>query len=165
MQYINTPYDDQITQQNQKINETYVTYGKVGAAKKMNQVKQDANAESVSKANYVERSVSKSKAVYKNESWDLVDKVTEDEKAIDNLRKEELPAELQNKDKEEIKAYVAKKSAEREKIQKEISVLAKKRQEYIDAEMKKTKTQDDLGNAISSSIIELGKTKGYKVEK
>lgn len=165
VQYINTPYDDQITLQNQKINETYVSYGRKGTEKKMNQVKQDANAESVSKANYVERSVSKSKAVYKNESWDLVDKVTEDEKAIDNLKKEELPAELQNKDKEEIKAYVAQKSAEREKIQKEISVLAKKRQEYIDAEMKKDKKQDDLGNAISSSIVTLGKTKGYTVEK
>lgn len=58
-----------------------------------------------------------------------------------------------------------KKSAEREKIQKEISTLAKKRQEYIDNEMKKQKTQDDLGNAIATSIIELGKNKGYSVEK
>lgn len=165
VQYINTPYDDQITQQNKKINDTYVTYGKIGNEKKMNQVRQDANAESVSKANYVERSVSKSKAVYKNENWDLVDKVSEDEKALDNIKKEELPAELKDKSKAEIKTYVAQKSADREKIQKEISILAKKRQEYIDNEIKKKNTQDDLGDAISSSIIVLGKTKGYSVEK
>jgi hypothetical protein len=165
VQYINTPYDDQITQYNQKVNETYVSYGRKGAEKKMNQATQDANAESVSKANYVERSVSKSKQVYKNDSWDLVDKVSEDEKALDNLKKEELPAELKDKSKAEIKTYIAQKSAQREKIQKEISVLAKKRQEYIDTEMKKQKTQDDLGNAIASSIIELGKNKGYSVEK
>lgn len=165
VQYINTPYDDQITQYNQQINETYVSYGRKGAEKKMNQATQDANAESVSKANYVERSVSKSKQVYKNDSWDLVDKVSEDEKALDNLKKEELPAELKEKSKAEIKTYIAQKSAQREKIQKEISVLAKKRQEYIDTEMKKQKTQDDLGNAIASSIIELGKNKGYSVEK
>ncbi|WP_445456072.1 hypothetical protein [Flavobacterium sp. HNIBRBA15423] len=165
VQYINTPYDDQITQYNQKINETYVSYGRKGTEKKMNQATQDANAESVSKANYVERSVSKSKQVYKNDSWDLVDKVSEDEKALDNLKKEELPAELKDKSKAEIKTYIAQKSAQREKIQKEISVLAKKRQEYIDTEMKKQKTQDDLGNAIASSIIELGKNKGYSVEK
>lgn len=165
VQYINTPYDDQITQYNQKINKTYVSYGRKGAEKKMNQATQDANAESVSKANYVERSVSKSKQVYKNDSWDLVDKVSEDEKALDNLKKEELPAELKDKSKAEIKTYIAQKSAQREKIQKEISVLAKKRQEYIDTEMKKQKTQDDLGNAIASSIIELGKNKGYSVEK
>ena len=165
VQYISTPYDDQITLQNQKINETYVSYGRKGAEKKMNQVAQDANAESVSKANYVERSVSKSKQVYKNDSWDLVDKISENEAALDDIAKEELPTELKDKNKAEIKAYVAQKSAEREKIQKEISVLAKKRQAYIEAEMKKEKKQDDLGNAISTSIIELGKAKGYKVEK
>ncbi|VXB35278.1 conserved hypothetical protein [Flavobacterium sp. 9AF] len=165
VRYINTPYDDEITVYNQKINETYVSYGRKGAEKKMNQVAQDANAESVSKANYVERSVSKSKAVYKNESWDLVDKVSEDEKALDQIKAEELPTELKGKSKAEIKTYVAQKSAEREKIQKEISTLAKKRQEYIDIEMKKEKKQDDLGNAIATSIIELGKKKGYHVEK
>ena len=165
VRYINTPYDDEITLYNQKINETYVSYGRKGAEKKMNQVAQDANAESVSKANYVERSVSKSKAVYKNESWDLVDKVSEDEKALDQIKTEELPEELKGKSKAEIKTYVAQKSAEREKIQKEISVLAKKRQAYIDTEMKKEKKQDDLGNAIATSIIELGQKKGYHVEK
>lgn len=165
VRYINTPYDDEITLYNQKINETYVSYGRKGADKKMNQMAQDANAESVSKANYVERSVSKSKAIYKNESWDLVDKVSEDEKALDQIKSEELPAELKGKSKAEIKTYVAQKSAEREKIQKEISVLAKKRQAYIDSEMKKEKKQDDLGNAIATSIIELGQKKGYEVEK
>lgn len=165
VQYISTPYDDQITKCNEKINTTYISYGRKGAEKKMNQAMQDANAESVSKANYVERSVSKSKQVYKNDSWDLVDKISENEAALDDIAKEELPTELKDKNKTEIKAYVAQKSAEREKIQKEISDLAKKRQEYIDNEMKKQKTQDDLGNAIASSIIALGKNKGYTVEK
>lgn len=165
VQYINTPYDDQITKCNERINTTYISYGRKGAEKKMNQATQDANAESVSKANYVERSVSKSKQVYKNDSWDLVDKVSENEEALDDIAKEELPSELKDKNKAEIKAYIAQKSAEREKIQKEISVLAKKRQEYIDNEMKKQKTQDDLGNAIASSIVALGKNKGYTVEK
>jgi hypothetical protein len=41
--------------------------------------------------------------------------------------------------------------------------LAKKRQKYIDDEAAKTKSQDDLGNAISVSIVSLAKTKGYVV--
>ncbi len=57
------------------------------------------------------------------------------------------------------------KAKERETIQKEISDLAKKRQEYIDAEAKKNKAQDDLGNAISASIVALAKAKGYTIEK
>lgn len=164
VQYIATPYDEQISKCNDKINTTYVGYGNTGEYKKMSQVREDMNAEKVSKANKTERAVSKSKTVYKNESWDLVDKVKQDKDAVQKLKKEELPKEYQNKSKEEINKIIAEKAVEREKIQKEIGELAKKRQEFIDAEAKKTKTKDDLGNAISSSIVAFAKTKGYTVE-
>lgn len=163
--YIVTPYDVKISECNVRMNETYISYGASGYEKKMNQEIQDKNAQGVSAANYAERAVSKSKAVYKNDSWDLVDKVKQDKEAVAKLKKEELPKELQNKSKEEIKAYVDKKSKEREAIQKEITELGKKRQEYIDTEMKKTKSQDDLGKAINTSIIAFAKVKGYAVEK
>lgn len=165
IKYIVTPYDDEITKCNVKINNTYIGYGAKGSEKKMNQEKQDRNAQGVSASNYAERAVSKSKAVYKNESWDLVDKVKDDATAISKIKKEELPVELQNKSTVELKAIVAQKTKEREDIQKEISELAKKRQGYIDTEAKKTKKQDDLGNAISTSIVALAKVKGYTVEK
>ena len=165
VRYIATPYDNEITKCNEKINKTYITYGSKGAAKKMNQEMQDKNAQKVSASNYAERAVSKSKAVYKNESWDLVDKVKDDKTAISKIKKEELPKELQNKSESEIKTIVAEKTKERETIQKEIGELGKKRQQYIDAEAKKTKKQDDLGNAINTSIVAFAKVKGYTVEK
>jgi hypothetical protein len=165
VRYIVTPYDTKISECNIRINETYISYGSKGYEKKMNQEAQDRNAQGVSASNYAERAVSKSKAVYKNDSWDLVDKMKDDKEAVTKLKKEELPKELQNKTKEEIKVYVDKKSKEREAIQKEITELGKKRQAYIDEEMKKTKSQDDLGNAINTSIIGFAKIKGYTVEK
>ncbi|WP_163400113.1 vWA domain-containing protein [Flavobacterium fluviatile] len=165
VRYIATPYDDEISKCDEKINKTYINYGSKGYEKKRNQNLQDQNAKKVSAANYTERAVSKSKAVYKNESWDLVDKVKDDAAAISKIKKEELPEELQNKSAEEIKNFVAQKTKERETIQKEIAVLAKKRQEYIDAESKKTKKQDDLGNAINTSILGFAQVKGYTVEK
>lgn len=165
IQYIVTPFDDNISKCNEKINATYISYGREGEMKKMNQAAQDKNAESVSYANMTERVVSKSKGAYRNDSWDLVDKVKENKNAIADLKKEELPKELQGKSKAEIEAYVTQKAKEREAIQKEIADLAKKRQEYIDAEAKKNKAQDDLGNAISSSILTLAKSKGYTIEK
>lgn len=163
--YIETPFDEKISNCNDKINTTYIGYGSHGESKKMNQQAQDNNAESVSFANKTERAVSKSKSVYKNDSWDLVDKVKEDKDAIVKLKKEELPKEFQNKSKEEIKKIVDQKTKERENIQKEIAVLAKKRQEYIDNEAKNKKTKDDLGKAISTSIVDLAKSKGFTVEK
>lgn len=165
VQYIATPYDDEITKCDEKMNKTYINYGAKGAAKKMNQVTQDQNAKTVSNANYADRAISKSKAVYKNESWDLVDKTKEDASALSKIKKEELPAELQNKSTAELQKIVTEKTKERETIQKEISVLAKKRQQYLDSESKKTKKQDDLGNTINSSIVAFAKVKGYTIEK
>ncbi|RUT69705.1 VWA domain-containing protein [Flavobacterium cupreum] len=165
VKYIVTPYDAEITKCNEKINKTYIGYGVKGSAKKMNQETQDKNAQKVSASNYAERAVSKSKAVYKNESWDLVDKVKEDKTALSKIKKEELPTELQNKSAAEINTIVTQKTKERETIQKEIGELGRKRQQYIDTESKKTKKQDDLGNAINTSIVGFAKVKGYTVEK
>lgn len=165
VRYIVTPYDEKIYKCNERLNSTYVGYGKQGYEKKEMQVMQDKNAESVSSSNYAERAVSKSKSVYKNESWDLVDKVKEDKTALQKIKKEELPKELQNKSTEEIKTIVDQKTKEREAIQKEMATLAKQRQDYIDTESKKNKTQDDLGNAIASSILGFAKLKGYTAEK
>jgi hypothetical protein len=164
IQFVSTPYDDKISKCNERMNTTYIGYGSKGVSKKMNQEAQDKNAQGVSSANYAERAVSKSKVAYKNESWDLVDRVKEDSKAISKIKKEELPAELQNKSEDEVEMIVSQKTKERETIQKEITELAKKRQDYIDTESKKTKSQDDLGNAISTSIVALAKVKGYTVE-
>jgi hypothetical protein len=165
IQYVVTPYDDEISRCNVRINNTYISYGSKGIEKKMSQEKEDSNARGVSSANYAERAVSKSKAIYKNESWDLVDKMKEDKDAVLKVKKAELPVEYQNKTAAELQVIVNEKTKEREAIQKEISDLGKKRQAYIDIEAKKTKSQDDLGNAINTSIIALAKIKGYTVEK
>ena len=163
--YIETPYDSKISAYNVRINDTYVQYGSKGAEKKQNQVTQDFNANAVSYSVATERTVSKSKTVYMNDSWDLVDKVKQDKGAIKQLKKEELPTELQGKSTKEIEQYVSKKAKEREGIQRSISELAKKRQEYIEAQQKKNGKQNDLGAAIKRSVIELAKAKGYTVEK
>ncbi|HCN47490.1 MAG TPA: hypothetical protein DIT10_00065 [Chryseobacterium sp.] len=164
--YIETPYDVRISDCNAKLNDTYIYYGNRGSEYKMKQITQDKNAEVQSVSNLVERTVSKSKKnAYKNEHWDLVDKMEKDAGFIASVKESELPAELKGKSKEEIKKAIATKSAEREKVQKEIEELSKKRQTYIDGEMKKrgTADSDDLGKAIENSILELAKKNGYSL--
>lgn len=164
--YIETPYDIRISECNTKLNDTYIYYGNRGSEYKQKQITQDKNAEVQSVSNLVERTVSKSKKnAYKNEHWDLVDKAEKDDNFIANIKASELPDELKGKSEEEVKKAVALKSAEREKIQREIEELSKKRQSYIDAEIKKRGTDDadDLGKAIESSIHELAKKNGYSL--
>ncbi|WP_370896013.1 VWA domain-containing protein [Chryseobacterium gossypii] len=163
---IETPYDIRISECNEKLNDTYIYYGNRGYEYKSKQVAQDKNAGIQSVSSAVERTVAKAKKnAYKNEHWDLVDKAEKDAGFISSVTEEELPAELKGKSREEIKKMIAIKSAEREKIQKEIEELSKKRQDYIDKEMKKRGSQDsdDLGKAIERSVLELAKRSGYNV--
>ncbi|WP_126653937.1 vWA domain-containing protein [Chryseobacterium aureum] len=164
--YIETPYDIRISECNTQLNDTYIYYGNRGSEYRLKQITQDKNAEAQSASNLVERTVAKSrKNAYKNDHWDLVDKAEKDAGFIASVKESELPAELKGKSKEEIQKTITAKSAAREKIQKEIEELSKKRQLYIDGEMKKrgTDDSDDLGKAIESSILELAKKNGYSL--
>lgn len=162
--YIETPYDVKISEYNAKLNDTYIYYGSRGSEYKTKQLAQDKNAEVQSVANAVERTVAKSKKnAYNNEHWDLVDRAEKDANFMATIKENELPAELKGKSREDVKKAVAIKSAERDKVQKEIEELSKKRQDYIDLEMKNrgSADSDDLGKAIEKSIHELGKRNGY----
>lgn len=166
VRYYDTPYDDRISACNDRLNRTYISYGATGDAYAENQRMQDSNAMGISKSNFAERAVSKSKQVYNNSNWDLVDKVKEDSNALNEIKQSELPQELQNKSKAEIQKLIAEKEAERASIQKEIAELAKKRQEYIDEEAKKDNSSgDDLGKAINESILAFANVKGYTISK
>lgn len=163
--YIVTPYDDAIQRCNERLNMTYIYYGNAGITGYQNQSAQDQNSIVISKSNYTERAVSKSKKLYNNSGWDLVDKVALDSLYIDKIEIDDLPPEYINLTNTELKTLVAEKTKEREEIQKEINSLAAKRQDYIDNQSKTEKSDlDDLGKAINVSILNLATSKGYNSE-
>jgi hypothetical protein len=162
LSYIDTPYDRDIDKLNHQLNDTYIGYGKKGKEKKIMQTTQDNNAESKGMANKVERAVSKSKGVYKNAEWDIVDKYKDNPSAIQTMESEELPEELKGKSAAQTAEFIQQKSKERDEINLKIKDLSIKRQAFIDAENKKSgNDKDDLGKAIEMSIIELGSKIGY----
>ncbi|WP_299255958.1 vWA domain-containing protein [uncultured Aquimarina sp.] len=154
--HIATPYDDIILQLNRKLNNTYIYYGNEGSKKISLQAEQDSNARSYSPANAVSRTVSKSSGFYKNKSWDLVDAAEDKDFELEEVEKEELPEELKNKSKAELKQYVSEKSNERKEIQKKIQELNKKRITYI-----KNNSKKDVSN-LETALIKAIKTQGEK---
>ncbi|MBV7269447.1 vWA domain-containing protein [Winogradskyella luteola] len=160
--HIASPYDDKILELNEKLNKTYVAYGKTGRAKMELQAEQDSNARGYNKANAVSRTVSKSSRLYKNSSWDLVDAEKEDNFSYDDLKEEELPKELKGKSKDEIKSYIEKKRKERGKFQQAIAELNIKRRDYI------SKKSADKSNGLENAMVKAIKTqalqKNYKWE-
>ncbi len=154
--HIATPYDDIILQLNRKLNNTYIHYGNEGSKKIGLQAEQDRNARSYSAANAVSRTISKSSGFYKNKSWDLVDAAEDKDFELEEIEKEELPQELKDKSKTELKQYVAQKSNERKEIQKKIQELNKKRLVYIKNNSKK----DDAN--LEAALIKAIKTQGER---
>jgi len=160
--HISTPYDNIIIQLNAKLNKTYIGYGAAGAQRVRKQAYQDANAYEMEESVAVKRAVSKSSRLYKNSSWDLVDAVEDDEKALDRLETPDLPKELRDKSKKEIKEFLEGKQAERAKIQKEIQEVNAKREAYI-AEQQKDQ-RGELENAMVKAIKKQAKRKNYSWE-
>ena len=58
---IETPFDDQIIEQNRLLNKTYIGYGSVAVESKSKQLSQDENAWGISKSVETERYLVKSK--------------------------------------------------------------------------------------------------------
>lgn len=160
--YIPTPYDKRIDECNERLNDTYIYYGKSGAYKKEAQVAQDKNAESYGQANKVERAVSKSSHAYDNSSWDLVDAAKDNEKAITQAKEDELPKEMRGMSDDQRKAYVNQKSEERRKIQMEIQELNKKRQQYISEHSPQGNEDSMLDAAMIKAIKEQARSKNLK---
>ncbi|GAA4240272.1 MULTISPECIES: vWA domain-containing protein [Winogradskyella] len=154
--HIASPYDDEILELNEKLNQTYIAYGSAGRAKMEMQAEQDSNARSYNKANAVSRTVSKSSRLYKNSSWDLVDAEKEKDFSYEALDNKQLPKELQGKSESEIKSFIEKKSKERNKLQDQIVALNIKRRNFV------TQQSNDATNNLETAMIKALKTQAEK---
>ncbi|WP_316933218.1 hypothetical protein [Maribacter thermophilus] len=161
--HIKTPYDDIIIQLNSKLNKTYISYGSLGASKMEMQRTQDQNAMAMEETVAVKRAVSKSSRLYNNKNWDLVDAYADEEFELGELKDNELPEHLQGKSEKEIEAYIKDKQTEREKIQKEIAELNKKRELYI-SEKQDESNKGELESAMLKAIKRQASVKNYTWE-
>jgi len=160
--YYRSPYDDEIVDLGQRLNDTYIGYGSHGEAKMKMQAEQDKNAYSMDEEVMVNRSVTKANKLYKNEAWDMVDAVKENKIDLDKIPENELPEEMKKMTKDERVKYVKSLEKKRNDIQNRINDLNKKREEYIKNEQKKDKKKDTLDEAIIESVKKQAKEKNYR---
>lgn len=158
---IETPYDDQIGALNDSLNTTYIVYGEVGVKRKERQKAQDMNAKKMGKSVYTSRSVSKSRHIYNNSTWDLVDASNEKDFSLEKIDKKTLPRQIQNASTLEVKLYIENKEKYRKLLKARIGELANLRATYIQ-EKKADKMEKSLDDAIILSILKQGENKGFK---
>ncbi|MBN9119510.1 MAG: VWA domain-containing protein [Planctomycetes bacterium] len=169
---VKTEFDEQIVKLGEDLNKTYVAYGRDGKRGAANQLEQDKNAANAPAAPgggqtaAVERSVTKAGALYRNSTWDLVDKMKDKDFDITKIKDEDLCDEMKKLKPEERLAYLKKKAAEREELQKKIAELSAKRQKKIDeetAKAPKTDAEKALDEAFKGVIRDQAKAAGFAV--
>ncbi len=160
--YISSPYDDEIEQLNDELNNTYVPYGNQGASYLFNQSSQDANAEKYSRVNKVDRAVFKSSKLYTNAGWDLIDGYCKDKSILKN--KEDLPEELKNLSDTELEKKIKTLKVTRDEIQGKIQDLDKKRRKYFYDNSDVTADSTNLEYSIKKSLKKQANKKGYQIK-
>lgn len=164
---IPAPQDKEIAELNSKLNDSYISYGKNGAAGKMNQVAQDGNAAASPAGSQVlaARAASKASSIYNNSSWDLVDRSKEKDFDVKKLSEAELPEEMKKLTPDERVAYVEKKRAEREETQQKLKSLAAARDKFVAEKSKSDASESTLGKAVSTAVREQAEKKGVQFNK
>jgi hypothetical protein len=161
-----TPLDKELSELSGKLNTTYLAYGKDGKERAKNQAAQDANAEKSAPGVSAARAVSKGGELYRNEAWDLVDRLKSDPKFdVKKVPADELCEEMKKMKPEEREEYVKSMLARREAMQKQIADLSVKREAWLRDEARKNKTRADkvFDEALRSVLREQAAKKGVTI--
>ncbi len=163
---ISTPFDDDLAKLSTEINTTYIAYGADGARGAANQAEQDFNAASVNTAVAAQRCGTKGGDMYWNGGWDLVDACKKPEFKIEDVKTEDLPEAMRTMTMDQRREHVKKMEARRAEIQTSIANLNVKRQQFVEAEMKKSAENADatFDTALRKAIREQAAGKGFTFE-
>ncbi len=166
--HIEAPQDARIVALNEKLNKTYIAFGKIGNQKWAAQTAQDSNANRNKESGAaVQRAVAKSSQNYWNANWDLVDRSTEKDFDWAKVKKEDLPKEMKELDLEGKKKFVADKRAERVKVQKEIQTLNEARSKFVAEKRREAGEggEETLDVAVTKTVRDQAAKKGYQFGK
>jgi Mg-chelatase subunit ChlD len=158
---IATPMDAEISRLNISMGNTLVAYGTDKEKRMMlsKQVAAEASPATVA-ADRLSYNISSGKSV--QGKGELLDAVNRGDVKLAEVKKEELPAELQKLSKEELKAYVDKKQTERTELQKKLQNLLAQRDAYIQAEKKRLQggKKDAFDEKVAETIRAQAARKG-----
>jgi len=171
---IPTPYDTTIITLKDKLNETYIVYGRKGRLYYESMLHADTlpiyNIVDPTKADSFVLSqsfiVRSNKNLYSNPQWDLVDAIETNPGIIDTLDMTTLDDSLKTRSRKELRKVVETTTAQRKKIQDQIAELALKQEKFIKAEKEKQKANEPqtLESEIERIIREQVKRVNMKIE-
>lgn len=153
-----TPFDPHLAAINTELSRSTVVYGN-----RQMQMRAKGLAEGAEK---LPASAAAERAGYGakngiNASYDLLDAVKRGRVKLDEMKKDELPPELQKLQPAERKAYLEKLDKRRSVLQKQALELDKLRSDYIAKEMKKTKKKSEFDGKVLEMLRKQAKKVKY----
>lgn len=163
-------HDKQLVKLNADFNDTFIAFGKQGAALQLRQKAQDDNAKNANAEVFANRAMCKGGAYYSNAKWDLVDACKDLSIDLKTAKPEQLPENMRKMTVAEREAYVKGMQDKRTTLQKEIQKVTKERREFVDTERKRLaeeakktgkKTEQTLDLAIRKAVRNVGTERGF----
>ncbi|HEX8285966.1 MAG TPA: vWA domain-containing protein [Pyrinomonadaceae bacterium] len=171
VQTVSTPYDARLSELGNKLGATYLAYGGGagpagdyfrGRAAEVQASTEATVANAAPMTAQAERAVNKAlnRDAYVG---DLLQSIENGTVKLDEVKSDDLPADLKKLPAAERKKEVERRLAERQKIRDEIVTLKKQRDDYVAAERKKqTGTQTGFDAAVATALKEQLSRKGIK---
>ncbi|MGA2262045.1 MAG: vWA domain-containing protein [Acidobacteriota bacterium] len=161
MQVVSTPMDGELATLNMAIGRTLAPYG-AAIARTAVMAKQAVSEVAAAPivADRLAYNINTDKAVQGR--GDLVDDLKAKQVVLAQIKKEELPPEMQNMTMEQKEAYLKSKAEERQKLQIRIAELVKQRQAYIQEEMRRQTGKGGFDEQVQTMITEQAKAKGIQ---
>lgn len=155
---IHAPQDDELGTLNLRLNATYMGYGTEGAAALERQTTQDQNA--ASNGSLASRAAAKASGTYNNESWDVIDAVSDKKLDLTNAKAADLPVELRDKSPAEREALVNEKARERTDVQQRIATLNNERSAWV---AQQNPTATTLGDGLKVAVQAQATAAGFTI--
>lgn len=163
---VNTPYDQQISDISDQLDELRYTYGnkeeRISYEEKKTMSRKISSGSAVStkaqRADY--NATPAGKSGYAG-SKELLNDVADGKVKTIDLKAEELPEEFKNVKGKDLEDAIKTKIAKRNLLNKEMNTLAKKRQEFIDADLNK-RDKSEVENSFNYKVYENVKEQAAK---
>lgn len=157
---IATPMDEKLAVLNKKIGQTLIPYGTTGVRLAVHAKQAYAEAASApAAADRLSYNSLSGKTV--QGTGELLDALKDGSVKMDDIKPTNLPEDLRGLDKAELKSRIEQKQKERAEIQKQIETLARERNDYIEAEIKKTAVTGK-GDSFDKNVSDTIRTEAAK---
>lgn len=159
---VGSPFDKELVQLSEAINQTYLPLGLRGQEGRIAQAAQDRRALKLDLAAAATRAQTKASVLYTT-SWDLLSALESGEVSLAELAEEELPEEMRLMGPQERVVYIEDTLVQREELRQRIHELSRERRRYVAevARRNRTDTTMSFDTAIRKAIRQHATDKGF----